>query len=118
MPDTPVRSSRVVREINRREIMFSAARLPGTSRLLVACSDGKVYDLDAGQATPTARALEGHTTTYVTGVKLAGRTPVSCAYDGRLIWWDLERGRPSRTVEAHDRWIRGLTVSPDGSKIA
>jgi WD40 repeat protein len=117
MPDPQPRNLRPVRQISRPDILFSLARFPGTNRLLVASSDGKVHDLDAGQDRPTSRELIGHTR-YVTGVRLVGRVPVSCAYDGRLIWWDLESGRPARTVEAHTRWARQLAVSPDGTKLA
>ncbi len=118
MPDSQPRNLRQVRQITRRDILFSVARLPGTSRLIVGSSDFKVHDLDASQATPPARELNGHTS-YVTGVRLAGQTPISSSYDGRLIWWDLEQRRASRTIEsAHSRWIRSLAVSPDGTKLA
>jgi WD40 repeat protein len=117
MPESNPRNLRPVRQINRRDILFSVARVPETDRLLVASSDRKVHDLDASQASPPSRELAGHTR-YVTGIRLAGRTPVSCSYDGRLIWWDLEAGRPARTVEGHTRWARQLAVSPDGSRIA
>jgi WD40 repeat protein len=117
MPDSQPRNLRQVRLINRRDILLSVARFPDSSRLLVGSSDGRVYDLDAGQNNPTARALPAHTT-YVTGVRLAGSTPVSCSYDRRLIWWDLDQARPARTVEAHTRYARALAVSPDGTKVA
>jgi WD40 repeat protein len=117
MPESQPRNLRQVRQITRRDILFSVARLPDSSRLFVGSSDGKVYDLDAGQENPTARELAAHTS-YVTAVRLAGRTPVSLSYDRRLIWWDVEQARPARTVDAHTRWGRALAVSPDGTKIA
>jgi WD40 repeat protein len=118
MPESQPRNLRQVRQYTRRDALFSVARLPGTSRLLAGSSDFKIHDLDVSQANPTARELAGHSS-YVTGVRLSGQTPISCSYDGRLIWWDLEQRRPLRTIEAaHSRWIRGLAVSPDGSKLA
>jgi WD40 repeat protein len=52
-------------------------------------------------------------------VRLSGNTVISGGYDGRLIWWDLERGQVIRTVaDAHSRWIRCLALTPDGSKVA
>jgi len=43
---------------------------------------------------------------------------VSGAYDGKLIWWELETGSKIRTVEAHGKWIRRVLATPDGSIIA
>jgi len=39
---------------------------------------------------------------------------------GRILWWDAaaETPAPLRTVEAHDGWVRGLAVSPDGKLLA
>src|SRR5437660_5450156 len=117
MPPSQPRNLRNVREIARRDILFSVARVPNTSRLIVASSDGKVHELDASQTTPQDRELANHGR-YVTSVRLAGQTVISGGYDGHLIWWDLERGREVRNSEAHSRWIRMLAVSPDGTKLA
>lgn len=109
---------RQIREIRRSDILFSTARVPNSDRLLVASSAGKVIEIDAGQQNPTPRDLAEHGR-YVTSVRLTGQTAVSGGYDGRLIWWDMERGQVIRTItEAHSRWIRNIAVSPDGSKIA
>jgi WD40 repeat protein len=43
---------------------------------------------------------------------------ISGGYDGRLIWWDRDQGEVIRTVSAHERWIRQIAVSPDGTRIA
>jgi WD40 repeat protein len=118
MPQSQPRNLRVVREITRRDILFSVARVPNTSRLFVGSSDNKVHALDASQATPPSQEFAAHGS-YVTGVRLAGRTLLSISYDGRLIWWDTEQRRPTRTVEeAHSRWGRQLAVSPDGARVA
>jgi WD40 repeat protein len=117
MPDPNPRNLRNVREITRRDILFSMARIPNTSRLVVASNDNKVYELDAGQANPTPRQLADHGR-YVNAVRLSGNTVVSGGYDNRLIWWDLENNRSIRTVDAHTRQIRQLAVSPDGTKLA
>jgi WD40 repeat protein len=117
MPEGQPRNLRVLRQINRRDILFSVARLPSSERLLLASSEGKVFDVDSSQANPTARALAEHGR-YVTCVRLAGQTAISGGYDGRLIWWDLREGRVIRTVDAHSRWIRHIEFSPDGTKLA
>jgi WD40 repeat protein len=117
MPDANPRNLRTVREIARRDILFSVARVPNSARLIVASNDNKVYELDASQANPTARQLADHGR-YVTAVRLAGNTVISGGYDNRLIWWDLQNNRSIRTVDAHTRQIRQLALSPDATKIA
>ena len=118
MPDANPRNLRTVREIARRDILFSVARVPNTSRLLVASNDNKVHEVDASQATPPARTLADHGR-YVNAVRLAGNIAISGGYDNRLIWWDLQNNRSIRTIEdAHARQIRQLAISPDGTKLA
>src|SRR5215831_2281515 len=96
-----------IKEISRPGAVFAIARQPKTSRLFLGSSDFKVYDLDMAPAKIEARELGKHTS-YVTGVALAGKTLVSGGYDGRLIWWDVERRAQVRAVEAHRKWIRGV----------
>jgi WD40 repeat protein len=117
MPSSQPRNLRTVREIARRDILLSVARVPKTGRLIVASSDGKVHEVDASQTSGATRELANHGR-YVTSVRLAGQTVISGGYDGRLIWWDLERAREVRNVEAHTRWIRQLALSADGTKLA
>ena len=117
MSESQPRNLRIVREITRPDILFSVARIPNTSRLLLGSSEGKVIELDASQAKPTALALANHER-YVTSVALAGQTVVSGGYDGKLIWWDLAKRQMIRTVDAHNRQVRMIAVSPDGAKIA
>ncbi len=111
------RNLRSVREIPRRDILFAVARVPNSSTLVVASSDGKVHELNAGESNPADRALADHGR-YVTSVRLAAGHVISGGYDGRLIWWERARGQVVRTVAAHSRWIRSIAVSPDGTKIA
>lgn len=118
MPDSQPRNLRTVRDINRRDIIFSVARLPNSDTLIVGSSDNKVHELNAGQNNAPDRELADHGR-YVTSVRLVGeRTIVSGGYDGRLIWWDRERGEVIRTINAHTRWVRQLAISPDGTKLA
>jgi WD40 repeat protein len=117
MPDPQPRNLRVVREIGRRDILFSVARLPSSDRVLVASSEGKVFEVDASRPNGESRALAEHGR-YVTSVRLAGRLAISGGYDGRLIWWNLDQREVVRTINAHTRWIRHLAVSPDGTKLA
>ena len=117
MPSNP-RNLRVARDIARRDILFSVARVPNTERLFVASSDNKVHEIDVAQQNiqPVEHADHGR---YVTAVRVVGNTAISGGYDGRLIWWDIQNRRALRTIEnAHARQVRHLVVSPDGTKIA
>ena len=54
----------------------------------------------------------------MTGLALAGPTLVSGGYDGRLIWWNTESGSQVRSVDAHQKWIRCVAATPDGTILA
>jgi WD40 repeat protein len=49
-----------------------------------------------------------------------GQTLITGGYDGRLIWWPAtaDKPEPSRTIEAHNGWVRAVAVSPDNSLVA
>ena len=47
-----------------------------------------------------------------------GEVVVSGGSDGRLRWWDLQRGECVRAREAHQGTVQALKVSPDGSLLA
>jgi WD40 repeat protein len=118
MPDNNPRNLRTVREIARRDILFAVARVPNSARLIVGSSVGKVFEIDATQASPPVVELANHGR-YVTAIGLAGQTVISGGYDGKLTWWDMENRRVIRTIDdAHSRPVRMIAVSPDGSKVA
>ena len=108
---------KLLRETGRREILFSIAIVPGSSRVLVGASDGKIYDFDALAEKPEFKELAGHES-YVTGLVVSGNVAVSGSYDGKLIWWNLETGEQIRKIDAHTKWIRKLAVTPDGKIVA
>jgi len=109
----------VAKTVRLRSIGLCIARLPQTERLFVGGSDFKVYEIDMAIEKPELIEFqgEGHQS-YVTGAAVWGRQLVTSGYDGRLIWWDLDQRQPVRTLAAHDRWIRKISVSSDGKRIA
>lgn len=116
MPADPQKLKNV-KELGRQEICFSLARVPQSSRIFYGASDSKVYHLDLAAEKPEPQAMEGHSS-YVTGVALAGPHLVSGGYDCRLIWWNAESRQLVKTVEnAHAKWIRNLTATPDGKYV-
>jgi WD40 repeat protein len=106
-----------VKEISRPGIFFTAARVPDSTRFFLGNSDFKVYEADLSQDKPEFKELYAHAS-YVTGVCLAGKMLVSGGYDGKLIWWHTEDRKQVRSVEAHSKWIRGVTASRDAKMIA
>jgi WD40 repeat protein len=101
------------KEISRKDILLSLARVPKSSRLFCGSSDFKVYDFDLAQEKAEPKALSGHES-YVTGVAVSGKYVVSGSYDGKLIWWDQQAREKVRAVDAHARWIRDVVATPDG----
>ena len=97
--------------------LLSVARLPNTEQLWMGSSDFKLYVIDLAQEKPKPEPLEGHAS-YVSGVVLAESAIVSAGWDRKLIWWDRDSRQPTRTVDAHKRWIRQLAVSADGKRLA
>lgn len=97
--------------------LLSVARLPNTEQLWIGSSDFMLYVINLAEEKPKLEPLEGHAS-YVSGVVLAESAIVSAGWDRKLIWWDRESRQPTRTVDAHKRWIRQLAVSADGKQLA
>ncbi len=108
---------KTTKEIGRPDILFCVAHLPDSTRLWAGSSDGKVYELDPMAEPNQLGELAGHQG-FVTGVCLTDKHVVSGAYDGRLMWWDRDSREQVRSVEAHQKWIRGVVASPDSKLVA
>lgn len=111
-PDT----LKLTRTVNRRDILFSIARFPSSDRAFVGASDFKVHEVDLNSAKDSFKEVGAHQS-YVTSVILAGSQLVSGGYDGKLIWWDIDKKTQTRSLDAHKKWIRNLAVTPDGKTI-
>lgn len=109
-------------EYGAKSIYFRCARQPQTDRLFVGGSDFRIHSYIFGEKKPEPQPLgdadnTGGHTSYVTGLVFAGKTLISASYDGKLIWWDIDANKPTRTVDAHSLWIRNLVVTPDGKRV-
>ncbi len=110
---------KLTKEFGCTPIAFRAARDPRTGTLYYGGSDGRVYAVDPAAEKPESAALDGEPhASYVHGLAVVGNQVISAGYDGRLIWWDIETRARVRDVQAHERWIRNLAVSPDGRTLA
>lgn len=106
------------KEIGRKDILLSLARVPETGQVYLGSSDAKIYSLDMAAEKPEADEGRAGHKGYVMGVALAGEHLVSGAYDRKLIWWKTDSAEPVRTVDAHSKWIRKVVASPDGKLVA
>jgi WD40 repeat protein len=108
---------KVVKDLARKEIVFALARKPKSGRIFFGGSDFAVWELDLEQAKLEPKEL-GHHDSYVTSLALAGTNLVSGAYDGKLIWWNIESGSQVRAIDAHRKWIRCVRTAPGGAMLA
>jgi WD40 repeat protein len=114
MPANPEKL-KVAKEVGHKAIFLSVARSPG-GRVFAGTSDFKVTEIDLAGAKAEVKEFGSHQS-YVTGLALAGNALVSGSYDGRLIWWDIDKKSQIRSVDAHQKWIRGVKASRDGKFI-
>lgn len=98
-------------------IALSSIRQPSSTRVYLGGSDFKVYSADTAAAKFEPKEIGKHES-YVTCLTLAGNALLSGGYDGKLNWWDVEKVSLIRSVEAHGKWMRCLTASPDGKLVA
>lgn len=116
MPD-PLKL-KTVKRIKRDGTLYCMTRVPKSGRVFFGSSDFAVYaaDLDAEKVEP--KKLYDHRS-YVMGIAKSGDTLLTGGWDRDLIWWDLKAGKQVRKTEAaHEKWIRMVAASPDGSMFA
>ena len=121
IPADPTKLS-VAEQVDRSDVLFSVARCAESGKLFVGSSDGKVHLLQIEEAntdweSSAPQEFSGHQG-YVMEVLLVGDQVISGAYDGRMIWWDVESGQQVRAIDAHEKWMRAMAVTPDGTTIA
>jgi WD40 repeat protein len=108
---------KAVKQVAFKGVAFCLARVPRSARLFFGASDFKVYEVDLSAGKPAPKEVGKHAS-YVTGVALAGKALVSGGYNGKLIWWDVEKKVQVRAVEAHRKWVRDVVAAPDGKRVA
>jgi len=91
------------------------------ARLFAGSSDYGLHLFDPKKKEPVGR-WNGHDN-YVSAVTFAitpkdDRFVITGGYDRKLVWWNEVNGQQVRSLAAHDGWVRGLVVNPDGTLIA
>ena len=109
---------RVEKNFSLPGIAFCAVR-GGDAELFIGLSDFAIHRVDlAGEKLEAKAISESKHQSYVTGLVATGRTIISGAYDGALIWWNADTGEVIRRVEAaHSKWIRQLAITPDMTRL-
>lgn len=100
-------------------IAFDVAQEADSGRLFYGSSDFGVYEFDTSVEKPEPVAFEGEGhSSYVTSVAMAGDQLISGSYDGRLVWWNVVERAQVFAQDAHERWIRNITVSSNRKLLA
>ena len=110
------------KKLSREDMAFCLSPCPGTERVVFGSSDARLHEVDLAEENPEPVLFSGEHghSSYVTGLA-RGRENliVSGSYDRRLIWWNAETRKSEHSVkDAHGKWIRQVTASPDGSLVA
>ena len=102
----------------RKEIAFCIAADDDGNRCWTGSSDAAVAEWNITIEKPQRQLFEGDGhTSYVTGIVRHNDRLISSGYDRRLVLWDLPNRKMLSSIEAHDKWIRRMILSPDGSRI-
>lgn len=113
-----ITKTHTVHDFEHDSPLISCRFNPSGSHVFAGAEDFQVwrFGIEDGTKTPLK------TDSWVRGIAFAGggKTVITAGYDGRLIWWPAEGGKPEplRAIEAHDGWVRAVATSPDGSTIA
>jgi WD40 repeat protein len=91
------------------------------NRLFAGSDDYAVHVFDPTAAKKESVARWTKHDNYVSAMAFVKRQDkplvISGSYDRNLIWWDAESGKPIRSVNAHEGWVRDLAALPDGSRL-
>ncbi len=110
-------SLKQTQEGKREDILFCIAAGSQPGQYFFGSSDFGVHQLDiSNEMAQPIRFEDGHQS-YVTGLAVVGGNLISGSYDRQLIWWDIESRKPARTIPAHNRWIRRVLATPEGSRV-
>ena len=116
MPDTPNLQIKRVKELSLGGDHYSLARVPDTDQLFVGGHTGKLQLVDLAAEMPTPIDWDAHVS-YISGLVLTPKHLISAGSDHQVIWWDRETRERVRAVP-HPKWVRHLSLSPDGQVLA
>lgn len=116
MPEPTAFQIKVVKEFSLAGDHYSVARVPDTDQLFVGGHTGKLQLVDLAAEKPTPIAWDAHVS-YISGLVLTSKYLISAGSDHQVIWWNRESREKVRAVP-HPKWVRHLSLSPDGQILA
>ena len=115
-PDNPAWKITSIKEIGLAGDHYSVARVPGSSQLFVGGHVGKIHFVDLAAEKPTPVPWDAHVS-FISGLVVTAKFLVSAGSDHQMIWWNRE-SRERVRVAPHAKWVRHLSLSPDGQTLA
>lgn len=115
--------ARIERELKHTSPLIGCRFDPSGRFLFATAQDFTIQRFDVNSDAKVE--LVGHQSwcrgiAFLPGDSSQSFTLVSGDYHGKLLWWNASQDtpKPTRTVEAHDGWIRAVATSADGKTIA
>ena len=113
------KNARLVHKFKHDRIMWSCRFDETGEHILAGAQDKDFHRWDV--ATGSKIRMAGHRS-WIRRFAFhpKSKTVVTGAYEGKLIWWTMtgNQPKPQRVVDAHDGFIRGVAISPDGQYVA
>ena len=116
----------LLRALGGHDGWMQAAAISADGRRAVVGDFGgtvRAWDLDTGKwVAPASQWLRRWfrrstvSPVYTVAVSADGRRAVSLGSGGTMRAWDLDTGRPPRTLAGHDGWMQAVAVSADGRR--
>jgi WD40 repeat protein len=111
--------TRMVAELKHTAPLLGCRCDPSGKYIFAGGQDNAVqrWDIASGKKT----TLTGHES-WIRAIAFAAneKLAITADYHGKLLFWpvDAEAPKPVKSIEAHDGWVRWMTVSPDGKRLA
>jgi WD40 repeat protein len=121
-PDIDITKLKVRASYKHSGTYYSLCTGANDKRLFAGNSDYAIHVLDptAENSEPLAR-WEKHDN-YVSALTFlvceGTEHLISGSYDRSLVWWDPHTGSATRSVPAHEGWVRDLAAFPNGNEFA
>ncbi|MFM7073879.1 MAG: WD40 repeat domain-containing protein [Planctomycetota bacterium] len=116
MVDTPAWKIASVKEVSLAGDHYSVARVPGSNQLFAGGHVGKINFIDFATDKPTPAPWDAHVS-FISGLAITAKHLISAGSDHQVVWWNRE-SRERVRVAPHPKWVRHLSLSPDGNTLA
>jgi len=116
---TPLpRHARLEHDCPTSALLLACCYEPKSKTLFGAGLDSAVYAVDPFAEKPAATKRWTHHENYVSALAAHEGVVISSGYDRRLIWTHATTGEKLRQIDAHEGWVRDLTLVGRGESLA